>query len=145
MQKYLVWLLVAGLFLGVPAAANAQTRPPAAGGGSYDGNYRLVSSANVNTTYTTRKGQTAPCPSRRAGPLHITNGQARYTTATGLRVRGTVGPQGELAMQAAAPSKWGTQPIDLSVSGTVDGSGIARVRQASHSCSYDFVWQKAAR
>jgi len=144
MQKHLAWLPVAGLF-GVLAAANAQTLPATAGGGSYGGNYRLVSSANVNTTYTTRKGQTAPCPSRRAGPLHITSGQARYTTATGLKVRGTVGPQGELAMQAEAPSKWGTQPIDLSVNGKVDASGSAHVRQLSHSCSYDFVWQKAAR
>jgi len=144
MQKQLAWLPVAGLF-GVLAAANAQTALAAAGGGSYDGNYRLVSSANVDTTYTTRKGQTAPCPSRRAGPLHITSGQARYTTATGLKVRGTVGPQGELAMQAEAPSKWGTQPIDLSVNGKVDASGSAHVRQLSHSCSYDFVWQKAAR
>jgi hypothetical protein len=144
MQKHLAWLLVAGLF-GVIAAANAQTPPAAAGGGSYDGNYRLVSSANVNTTYTTRKGQTVPCPSRRVGPLHITNGQIRYTTATGLKVRGTVGPQGELALQAQAPSKWGSQPIDLSVSGAVDASGTARVRQVGHSCSYDFVWQKAAR
>jgi len=144
MQKHLAWMPLAGLF-GVIAAANAQTPPAAAGGGSYDGNYRLVSSANVNTTYTSRKGQTAPCPSRRAGPLHITNGQARYTTATGLRVRGTVGPQGELAMQAVTPNQWANQPIDLSVSGTVDASGSARVRQLSHSCSYDFVWQKAAR
>ena len=144
MQKHLAWLPVTGLFV-VLATANAQTPPAAAGGGSYDGNYRLVSSANLNTTYTTRKGQTLPCPSRRAGPLHITNGRIRYTTATGLKVRGTVGSQGELALQAQAPSKWGAQPIDLSVSGTVDTGGTARVRQLSHSCSYDFVWQKAAR
>ncbi|MGC1886327.1 MAG: hypothetical protein WA709_09550, partial [Stellaceae bacterium] len=96
-------------------------------------------------TYTTRKGQTGPCPNRRAGPLHILNGQAHYTTATGYRVRGTVGPQGELAMRAIAPSSWSNQPIDLSVSGTIDGGGTARVRQLSHSCSYDFVWQKASR
>jgi hypothetical protein len=144
MRRRIGLLSIVGFF-GLLAAADAQTPPAAAGGGSYDGNYRLVSSANVNTTYTTRKGQTAPCPSRRAGPLHITSGQARYTTATGLKVRGTVGPQGELAMQAEAPSKWGTQPIDLSVNGTVDASGTAHVRQLSHSCSYDFVWQKAAR
>jgi hypothetical protein len=144
MQKHLAWLPVAGLF-GVFLAANAQTPPVAAGGGAYDGNYRLVSSASVNATYTSRKGQTLPCPSRRAGPLHVTNGRIRYTTATGLKVRGTVGSQGELALQAQAPSKWGAQPIDLSVSGTVDPGGTARVRQLSHSCSYDFVWQKAAR
>ena len=144
MQKHLAWLSAAGLF-GVLAAAHAQTPPAAAARGSYDGDYRLVSSANVNATYTSRKGLTAPCPSRRAGPLHIVNGRARYTTTSGLKLRGTVGPQGELAMRVAAPSKWGAQPIDLSVNGTVDGSGIARVRQLGHSCSYDFVWQKAAR
>jgi hypothetical protein len=73
------------------------------------------------------------------------NGKARYTTASGFRVRGTVGPQGELEMRAEEASKWGTQPIDISVSGTIDGSGTVRVRQLSHSCSYDFVWQKASR
>ena len=138
MQKHLAWLRCSR---GCECANTASC----AGGRSYDGDYRLVSSANVNTTYTTRKGQTAPCPNRRTGPLHIRNGQARYTTATGLRVRGTVGPQGELAMQAVTPNQWANQPIDLSVSGTVDASGSARVRQLSHSCSYDFVWQKAAR
>ena len=144
MQKNIGWLWAVGFF-GLLAAANAQTTPPTAGGTPFDGTYRLVSTATVNATYTTRKGQTGPCPNRRAGPLHIENGKARYTTATGYRVRGTVGPQGELAMRAIGPSSWASQPIDLSVSGTVDGAGIARVRQLSHSCSYDFVWQKGTR
>jgi hypothetical protein len=48
-------------------------------------------------------------------------------------------------MRAIGPSSWANQPIDLSVSGTVDGAGTAHVRQLSHSCSYDFVWQKASR
>lgn len=144
MQKHIGWVWVVGL-CGSLAVANAQAPPPAPVGSSYDGTYRLVSSANVNATYTSRKGQTGQCPGRRAGPLHIVNGRARYTSATGYRVRGTVGPQGELAMRVEAPGSWGTQPIDLSVSGTVDGNGTAHVRQLSHSCSYDFVWQKAAR
>jgi hypothetical protein len=127
------------------AAANAQTPPPAAAATPFDGTYRLVSAAKVNATYTTRKGQTGQCPDRRAGSLTIVNSQAQYTSATGYRVRGTVGPQGELAMRAVGPSSWANQPIDLSVSGTVDGAGTARVRQLSHSCSYDFVWQKGAR
>lgn len=143
MQKHIGCFCIVG-FCGLLTAADAQT-PPATAGSPYDGTYRLVSSANVNATYTSRKGQTASCPSRRPGPLHIVNGRARYTTATGYRVRGTVGPQGELAMRAEGPGSWGTQPIDLSVSGTVEGNGTARVRQLSHSCSYDFVWQKAAR
>ena len=144
MQRHLGWMCLVGL-LGLPAVVAAQTYSPAAAGTPFDGTYRLVSSANVNSTYTSRKGQTGPCPARRAGPLHIENGRARYTTATGIRLRGSVGPQGELALQAMAPSKWANQPIDLSVSGTVDTAGTARVRQLSHSCSYDFVWQKASR
>jgi hypothetical protein len=141
MQKHIGWVWVVGFF-GSLAAANAQAPRPAATGSPYDGTYRLVSSANVNATYTTRKGQTAPCPPRRAGPLHIVNGQARYTSATGYRVRGTAGPQGELQLRAEGPSKWGTQPIDINVNGSVDNAGTVRVRQLGHSCSYDFVWQK---
>jgi hypothetical protein len=144
MKKHIAWLWAAACF-GLLGAANAQTPAPVAAGAAFDGTYRLVSSANVNATYTSRKGQTAPCPNRRAGPLHIVNGHARYTTATGYRVTGTVGPQGELALRAQAPGQWANQPIDLSVSGSVDPSGTARVRQLSHSCSYDFVWQKASR
>jgi hypothetical protein len=45
-------------------------------------------------------------------------------------------------MRAEAPSKWGTQPIDLIINGTVDASGTAQVRQLGHSFSYDIVWQK---
>jgi hypothetical protein len=68
-----------------------------------------------------------------------------YTSATGYRLTGTVGPQGELAMHVLAPpnaSNAGSAPIDLIVNGTIDGSGTARARQISHSCSYDFVWKK---
>jgi len=144
MQKHVAWSSAVAFF-GLLAAANAQVPAPSTAGTPFDGIYRPVSWANVNATYTSRKGQTAPCPARRAGPLHIENGRVRYTTATGIRVKGTVGPQGELALRAAAPSSWSNQPIDLTVNGTVDGSGVARVRQLSHSCSYDFVWQKASR
>ena len=143
MRKRLLRLSVIAFFSALFAAIGQMAGPAAAT--PFDGTYRLVSAANVNATYTTRKGMTASCPSRRAGPLHIENARARYTTGTGYRVRGTVGPQDELAMRATGPSSWANQPIDLSVSGTVDPSGTARVRQLSHSCSYDFVWQKASR
>jgi hypothetical protein len=147
MQKGIGWLSVVGFF-GLLVAANVQTPPPAAAGTPYDGTYRFVSSAKVDATYVTRNGRTGACPDRRAGPLHIANGRARYTTATGYRLRGTVGPQGELAMGILAPpnsSNAGSAPIDISVSGTIDDTGTARVRQSSHSCSYDFVWQKVSR
>jgi hypothetical protein len=142
MRNTIGLLGIAGL-VGSLAAANAQMAPPSGAGTAFDGTYRPVSSTNVNATYTTRKGQTGQCPSRRAGPLHVVKGKAHYTTATGYRVGGTVGPQGELAMKALAPANMGgSQPIDLSVSGNIDPSGKAQVRQLGYECSYDFVWQK---
>jgi hypothetical protein len=45
-----------------------------------------------------------------------------YTSATGYRLTGTVGPQGELAMHVLAPpnaSNAGSAPIDLIVNGTL--------------------------
>jgi hypothetical protein len=127
------------------AAANAQTPSPSTARGPFDGTCRFVSSAKLSATYVTRNGRTGPCPDRRAGPLHVERGRARFTTATGYKLRGTVGPQGELAMHVVAPpnaSNAGSVPIDLVVNGTIDGSGTVRARQISHSCSYDFVWQK---
>ena len=132
-------------FFGLLAAANAQTPPPAGAGASFDGTYRFVYSAKVNPTYTTRNGQTGFCPDRRPGPLHVANGRARYTTTTGYRLTGTVGPQGELAMRVIAPpnsSNAGAFPLEINANGTIDGTGMALARQLSHSCSYDFVWQK---
>ena len=138
----LLWIVA---FLGLLAAANAQRSSPSTAGGPFDGIYRFVSSAKLNATYVTRNGRTGPCPDRRAGPLHVEGGRARYTTATGYKLRGTVGPQGELELHVVAPtnaSNAGSSPIDLIVNGTIDGSGTVRARQISHSCSYDFVWQK---
>jgi hypothetical protein len=83
------------------------------------------------------------CPDRRAGPLTIMQGLAKYTSATGRRLKGTVGPRGELAMRFfAPPGSNGYRPTEISVSGNVDGTGTVRARQKSASCSYDFVWQK---
>ena len=142
MQKKIEWLWALGFF-GVLAAANAQA--PSAAGAAFDGTYRVVSSASLNATYTDRNGRTGPCLNRRPGPLHIANGRARYTTATGYKLRGTVGPQGELTMGLVAPpnsSNAGSQPLNLSMNGQIDSTGTARARQTSNSCSYDFVWQK---
>jgi hypothetical protein len=132
-------------FVGLLASANAQTPPPSS---AFDGTYAFVSSTNVNATYTTRNGRTGPCPERRTGPLHIANGRVRYTTTTGYKLKGTVGPQGELTLGLVAPSNSGnagSQPLNLSMNGQIDGTGTARARQTSNSCSYDFVWQKASQ
>ncbi len=142
MRKRLGLLWLVGSF-GLLAPANAQGPSPSAAGAAFDGAYRFVSSAKVSPTYVTRGGKMGRCPDRSAGPLTITNGQARYTSETGRRLAGAVGPQGELAMRfLATPDSNGYQPIELSVSGVIDAAGTIRARQKSNSCSYDFVWQK---
>jgi len=130
-----------GLLLTIPffsALAAADAQAPSAS--TFDGRYRVVSSARVNQMFTSRKGLTAQCPDRRPGSLTIKHGRARYTSETGYRLRGGVGPQGELAMQASGPG--GSQPIVITTRGTIDGNGTVRARQTSNSCNYDFVWQK---
>lgn len=140
-----IGLLWAVGFFGFLAAANAQAPSPSPAGTSFDGTYRLVSSAKVDQTYVARNGQQGPCPDRVAGPLTVENGQSQYTTATGYTLAGTVGPQGQLAMRLLAPtnsSNAGSHPIDIIVNGSIDSAGTARVRESSHSCSYDFTWQR---
>ena len=130
-------MCAAGL-IGVCAGAGAQTPPTGAAG--FDGSYGYVSSAKVNQTYTSRGGATGFCPDRAPGPLRIAQGRAQYTTESGLRVNGTVGPSGQLTMRSttAGPER----AVELRVNGRVDPTGTARARQQGNSCSYDFVWQK---
>ena len=133
---------IVGVF-GWLAAADAQAPSLSATATPFDGTYRFASAARVNKTYTTRGGQMGQCPDRKAGPLTIALGQVRYTSATGQQVEGTVGPQGELTMRAISPpASGGYRPVELIVSGTIDDTGTARVRQKGNSCSYDFVWRK---
>ena len=130
-----------GLLLTIPffsALATADAQAPSVS--TFDGRYRVVSSARVNQLFTSRKGLTAQCPDRRPGPLTIKHGQVRYTSETGYRLRGGVGPQGELAMRASGPG--GSQPIVITTRGSIDGNGTIHARQTSNSCNYDFVWQK---
>ena len=80
------------------------------------------------------------CPDRRPGPVTIVQGQARYKSATGYPLVGTVGPQGELAMRDSGPGQ--SQPIVITTTGSIDRAGTVRARQISNACNYDFVWQK---
>ena len=136
-QIGLVWIVA---FVGSFSAAGAQTPPPSTAGAAFDGTYALVSSARVNQTFMTRKGQVGQCPDRRPGPLTVARGRARYKSATGYRLRGTVRPQGELTMRAEEPG--GAREMDLDVRGSIAANGTVRARQEGNSCSYDFVWQK---
>lgn len=144
MQRRVGWLWIVGFFA-LAAAANAQT-PPAPAGTQFDGTYAFVSSTKANETYRTRGGQMGQCSDRITGPLTVAQGQAQYTSVTGYHLKGTVGSQGELALRSfAPPDSNGSQPIDIIVSGNIDGTGTAHARQTSNSCSYYFVWRKAAK
>lgn len=132
-------------FFGLLAVANAQTAPAPT---AFDGTYRPVSWTKANAMYTDKTGRMAPCPDRRPGPLHIANGEVRYTTASGYKLRGTVGPQGQLTLGLVAPGNArnaGARTLDLNTSGQIDDTGTARVHQSGASCSYDFAWQKVGQ
>jgi hypothetical protein len=129
-----------------PTPIAAPAPPPAAAaipGGGLDGTYAFVSSTKLNATYRTRGGLMGTCGDRTTGPLTIGQGQAQYTTETGVRLSGSVGPQGELSLRALqTPGPNGYQPLDIIVSGNIAADGTARARQTANSCSYEFTWRK---
>jgi hypothetical protein len=127
-------------FVGLVGTANAQTLSTLTAGPAFDGTYQATSAAKVNQMYIAQKGNMGVCPDRMPGPLTIVQGEAQYTDASGDQVDGTVGPQGELAMRAAAPG--GARAMELAVSGNIAANGTVRARQEGNSCSYDFVWQR---
>ena len=86
----------------------------------------------TRSNFMTRKAQVGQRPDRRPGPLSGVQGQARYISATGYALQGTVRPQGELTMRAAGPGQ--SQPIVITLSGTIDRAGI-HARQISNSCN----------
>ena len=84
-------------------------------------------------------------PELEAGAAPYRERDVRYTTASGYKLRGTVGPQGELAMGLVAPGNArsaGATSLNLNTNGQIDSTGTAHVHQSGASCSYDFVWQK---
>jgi hypothetical protein len=148
LKKYIGWLWLA-LFVGLLAAANAQTPSPSTASTKFDGTYTFFSSTKVKETYTTPSGRMGRCADRIAGPLTIMNGQARYS-ASGLQisreVEGRVGSQGELAvMRSNEPRVGGGTPIEINLSGRIDGNGTVTARQRGSFCSYDLVWQKVSK
>jgi hypothetical protein len=140
MRRQIGLLSIVGFF-GLLAAADAQTVSASTAGPAFDGTYRLASSAKVNQMYTSMNGGMLPCPDRIPGPLTIVQGQARYTTATGYQLEGTVGSHGELEMQVMATG--GSRPMEMRTSGAqIDSTGTVRARQIGGACSHDFIWQK---
>jgi hypothetical protein len=135
MPKQIRLISIIGFF-GLLVMVNAQPASPSSAA-PFDGTYRFISAEKVNETYTSYNGQTGMCPSRRPGPLHVAGGRAHYTTATGYRLKGAVGAQGELTMQSTMIGS--SRPFTMGATGSIDGSGMAHVRQTSSACSYDFT------
>lgn len=132
-------LLPMAAIIGIFAVINAQALATSTPTTAFDGTYKLVSSAKLNETYTGRGGMMGHCPDRRPGPLHVVGGKVHYTTASGRRIAGMIGPQGEMDMRMSLP---GTNTLEMQVSGNIDNNGTAHIRQRGNSCSYDFLWKK---
>lgn len=143
----LLWII--GLFGLVAAAnANAQTPSPSPPVTKYDGKYAFVSGTKVNDTYTAGTGRAGPCPgNKKARALTIMNGQARLFNGPNYYYKGTVGPQGQLAMRLEVPASCSkcSLGVEIEVSGTVDGDGTIRARRTDYRCAYDLIWQKAVK
>lgn len=145
MQKHLGWLWLLG-FCGLIASADAQTSSPPIINTQYDGVYKFVSGTTINETWVMPGTERIfPCGYQGGGPLIVSHSQARYPTPA-RDFEGTVGPHGELTIQAAsepAPSV-GRGPGSLrTISGAIDGRGTVRARLMNGRCNYDLIWQKA--
>ncbi len=135
MRREVALLSVIG-FIGSAAYAQAQS------GGRFDGTYQPLSSKKVSQTYVTRQGIMGECPDRTPGPLTIRNDRGEYLSEPGRRFEGTVNPQGQLLIKGIEQANTEGRPFAMNVTGMVDGTGTAYVRQLGNSCSYDFVFRR---
>lgn len=142
MPSRFLWSWAAVLFA-FSTAAYAQTSSSSTPVTKYDGTYALVSLTKLHETYAQLgTNWIRRCPTPKPGSLIIVNGQARYTTSSGKESEGTVGSQGELAMQSSAPSKY-AGPSEIATHGRINGDGTVTARRMSNGCSYDLIWQKS--
>ena len=109
----------------------------------FDGTYGFVSGTALNETYrTTGTARMGRCRNPRyEGPLTIVNGQARYTSATGYQLEGTVGSRGELEMRSITAGNKSVI-IQIETRGWVDDKGTASAQQVSIWCSFNLLWRK---
>jgi hypothetical protein len=125
MGKSIGWLWLAGFF-GLAVAADAQTLLSHTAGSQFDGTYPFVSSTKLTEMFTVSEtGRMRPCPDWTAGPLTIARGQARVSSASSSAVHadfeGTVGSQGELAMQSVNPAY--NAPVVRQLHGKIEALG----------------------
>src|SRR5271155_2743201 len=83
----------------------------------------------------TRRGKGRPVNARAEEPGRSMSSTVERT----IPPLQAIGSGGEWGRGAWAPAnQGGSQPIDLSVTGNIDASGTAHVRQLGYQCSYDF-------
>jgi hypothetical protein len=150
MQKDIGWLSIIAFF-GLAAAANAQAPSPPAATTQLDGTYAFLSATTLNQTFMAGGTRRVQCPDRKAEPLTILRGQARYSSRrvngrARLELEGTVGSQGELAMRREPDPEsrpGGSTPgMEFFAYGRIDSTGTARVRQIGSRCNVEFTWQR---
>jgi hypothetical protein len=141
MAKGIGWLWVLGFF-GLAVEAIAQTPSSQTAGAQFDGTYAFVSSTKLAEMYTLTNGRMAQCPDWTAGPLTIVGSQARFSTTSALNLEfeGTIGRQGELAMQSVQAGRTG--PAERTLRGRIDRTGMVHARLTGRWCNYDYVWRK---
>jgi hypothetical protein len=141
MQKRIGWLWPVGFF-GLAVAAVAQTTSSQTAGSQFDGTYAFVSSTKLTETYIGNGARMFQCPDWTVGPLTIERGQARFSTASGhLHFEGTVGSQGELAMQSVSVTRY-AHPDERLLRGRIDATGTVRARVTNPLCDHDIGWRK---
>ena len=136
MQRKIALIAVVAL-LGSMTYAEAQST-----GGRYDGAYQPSSAKKVSDTFVTRQGVTGFCPDVTPGPLTIQNNRVDYTSASGRHFAGTVNSQGQLLIKGIEQPNTEGKVFRMNVTGTVDSTGTAHVRQLGNSCSYDFTFRR---
>ena len=115
-------LMVAGLVLAIPAAAQAPTATTA-----FDGHYTGVSAHVAKSLAHGRR-----CPRiHTPDALTITNGVVQ----SGARDKwtGTVGPQGSVVLR---------NKLSMRVDAQIDPQGAIKGRYQGPECMVDFVWHK---
>jgi hypothetical protein len=140
MRRRIGLLWTVGLFSLLSAAHAQAPSSPSTPGTAFDGTYAFVSATKLNETYTTRAGRVGQCGALTAPSLTIVNGQARLKLA-----RGTVGPQGNLAMRYSAPASRGEDVYEIAVRRNIDGAGTVRAGWDNYRCSYAVIWRKVSK
>ena len=151
MRKYAGWRWIVVTFV-MLAAAHAQTPPTGPPVTKYDGTYAFVSWVSMNKTYVTigteRVARCGIWQLQRRRSLTIVKGHAHHP-GPHRDFEGTVGPQGDFIMRAAAEPYGrcaGCFPgLERSITGRIDDNGTVRALFSDDICKFELIWQKQSK